>query len=78
MANNTKYVILGLLTEAPLSGYEIKKLVDIRFRFFWSESYGQIYPELKRLTAMGLIDESLSSDARLSGQADLCDQCERT
>jgi len=58
MPNNTKYVILGLLTEAPLSGYEMKKLVDLRFRFFWSESYGQIYPELKRLTAAGLISET--------------------
>lgn len=52
----TDYVILGLLSEKPLSGYEIKKLIDIRFRFFWSESYGQIFPSLKRLNADGLIE----------------------
>ena len=53
----TDYVILGLLGEAPLSGYQIKKLVDLRFRFFWSESFGQIFPALRALAAQGLIAE---------------------
>lgn len=51
----TRYVILGLLAEAPMTGYNIKKLVDARFRFFWSESYGQLYPELKALRKEGLV-----------------------
>jgi PadR family transcriptional regulator AphA len=37
------------------TGYEIKQLVDVSARFFWSASYGQIYPELKRLEDSGLI-----------------------
>ena len=53
----TDYVILGLLAEQPLSGYQIKKIVDIRFRFFWSESFGQIFPALKSLAAEGLAEE---------------------
>lgn len=53
----TDYVILGLLGDAPLSGYQIKKLVDLRFRFFWSESFGQIFPALRALAAQGLIAE---------------------
>jgi len=53
----TDYVILGLLAEQPLSGYQIKKIVDIRFRFFWSESFGQIFPALKSLAAAGLAEE---------------------
>ena len=53
----TEYVILGLLNEAPLTGYQIKKYIDIRFRYFWSESYGQIYPTLKSLVGRGLIAE---------------------
>jgi Predicted transcriptional regulators len=58
MANaKTKYVILGLLSEHDLTGYEIKKIIDMRFSFFWNESYGQIYPELKRMVAEGLICE---------------------
>ena len=40
----TRYVILGLLLEGSLSGYDIKKIIDTRFSFFWSESYGQLYP----------------------------------
>jgi DNA-binding PadR family transcriptional regulator len=49
-------VILGLLSLAPRSGYEIKTVVDRSTRFFWAASYGQIYPELKRLEAEGLIE----------------------
>lgn len=54
----TDYVILGLLGERPMSGYEIKKVVDIRFGFFWNESFGQIFPSLKRLLEEGLISEA--------------------
>ncbi|MEK4511451.1 PadR family transcriptional regulator [Paenibacillus sp. FSL K6-2524] len=53
--NKTRYVILGLLNEEDLSGYEIKRIIDLRLSFFWNESFGQIYPELKRLTLEGLI-----------------------
>lgn len=53
--SKTKYVILGLLAEDALTGYEIKKIVDTRFGFFWNESYGQLYPELKRLAQQGFI-----------------------
>lgn len=52
----TRYVILGLLNEEPLSGYDIKKIIDIRMSFFWQESYGQIYPELSKLREEGLIE----------------------
>ena len=55
----TEYVILGLLSEAPLTGYEIKKIIDLRFHFFWNESYGQLYPALKALSDDGLIEEAL-------------------
>jgi DNA-binding PadR family transcriptional regulator len=54
--NPTAYVILGMLQASPKSGYEIKALVDNSTRFFWAASYGQIYPELRRLTAAGLIE----------------------
>lgn len=56
--SKTKFLILGLLSEEPLSGYEIKKIVDTRFSFFWSESFGQIYPQLKKLSEEGLIEET--------------------
>src|SRR5215218_10184656 len=53
--SSTAYVVLGMLREKPRSGYEIKQAVDKSTRFFWAASYGQIYPELKRLAAAGLV-----------------------
>jgi PadR family transcriptional regulator, regulatory protein AphA len=52
----TAHVILGMVSREPRSGYEIKALVDRTTRFFWTASYGQIYPELKRLSEAGLIE----------------------
>jgi DNA-binding PadR family transcriptional regulator len=49
-------VILGLLSYAPMSGYDMKQAVERSTRFFWAASYGQIYPELRRLEAQGLIE----------------------
>ncbi|HWM64101.1 MAG TPA: PadR family transcriptional regulator [Solirubrobacterales bacterium] len=52
----TAYVILGMVNREPRSGYEIKAAVDSSTRFFWAASYGQIYPELKRLSEAGLVE----------------------
>jgi len=62
----TAYVILGLLAIEPnLSGYEMRRTVKDSVGFFWAESYGQIYPTLRRLAAEGLIAEQPSaSDGR--------------
>jgi DNA-binding PadR family transcriptional regulator len=37
------------------TGYDIKQLVDKSTRHFWAASYGQIYPELRRLEEQGLV-----------------------
>jgi PadR family transcriptional regulator AphA len=52
----TAKVILGMLSFGPKSGYEVKALVDRSTRFFWAASYGQIYPELRKLAEAGLIE----------------------
>jgi len=57
----TAKVILGMLAARPRSGYEIKQLVDSSARYFWAASYGQIYPELKKLEKAGLITGDDSS-----------------
>jgi PadR family transcriptional regulator, regulatory protein AphA len=56
MLSRTAYVILGMIKLGRRTGYEIKSLVDVSTRFFWAASYGQIYPELKRLDEGGLIE----------------------
>jgi DNA-binding PadR family transcriptional regulator len=52
----TARVILGMLKLGARTGYEIKTITDISTRFFWGASYGQIYPELRRLEAAGLVE----------------------
>jgi DNA-binding PadR family transcriptional regulator len=55
--NQSAYAILGILSFHPRqTGYHIRKTVESSVRYFWSESYGQIYPTLKRLAAEGLIE----------------------
>jgi len=51
---STRYSILGLLSLAPMSGYEVRKVAADSIGHFWSESYGQIYPTLRELVAAGL------------------------
>jgi PadR family transcriptional regulator AphA len=51
----TGRVILGMIALGKQTGYDIKQLVDRSVRYFWAASYGQIYPELRRLEEQGLI-----------------------
>jgi PadR family transcriptional regulator AphA len=44
------------------TGYDIKQKIEISTQFFWGASYGQIYPELKRLERAGLV--SAEADPR--------------
>ncbi len=53
--NHTAIVLLGMLGGGPKSGYDVKALVDKSTRFFWSASYGQIYPQLRELESAGLV-----------------------
>jgi len=59
-------VLLGMLSLGPRSGYDIKTVVDRSTRFFWAASYGQIYPELRRLESEGL---SEGEDAPKGGRS---------
>jgi DNA-binding PadR family transcriptional regulator len=53
----TPNALLGLLTLKPMSGYDIRALIPQSIGHFWSESYGQIYPSLKRLAAAGFVEK---------------------
>jgi len=67
--NQTSYLILGALSIEPnLSGYDIRKGIESSVSYFWHESYGQIYPTLKRLAAEGLIVESKPDKAARKGR----------
>jgi PadR family transcriptional regulator, regulatory protein AphA len=51
----TGRVILGMIAFGKQTGYDIKQFVDKSTRHFWAASYGQIYPELRRLEHQGFI-----------------------
>lgn len=56
MKENTgksKYVLLGMLAHSPQTGYTIKKWIENEYSHFWQESFGQIYPTLKKLVIEG-------------------------
>lgn len=48
--------LLGLLSLGAMTGYEIRQLIESSIGNFWNESFGQIYPALKRLETEGLVD----------------------
>lgn len=50
-----KYAILGLLNREPLTGYDIAREFKKDLGEFWTATHSQIYPELKKLLAEGLI-----------------------
>jgi PadR family transcriptional regulator, regulatory protein AphA len=54
--SSTAQALLGLLTIEPMSGYDVGQMVRVSIGHIWRESYGQIYPNLKRLAADGLVD----------------------
>jgi DNA-binding PadR family transcriptional regulator len=56
---NAKYVLLGLLSHNPMTGYDIKKAVTNRMSYFWDLSYGQIYPTLSQLEKTGHITKKV-------------------
>jgi DNA-binding PadR family transcriptional regulator len=59
----SKYAILGMLSIAPMSGYDIKKEVEQSISNFWTESYGQIYPVLRNLITEKLVTKTVEREA---------------
>ncbi len=49
------YMVLAMIRDGFDTGYRIKQFIEKAAAFFWSVSYGQIYPELRRLEGAGLI-----------------------
>ncbi|MGE0433434.1 MAG: PadR family transcriptional regulator [Planctomycetota bacterium] len=48
--SKTRFAILGMLSiRGPCTGYDIKKEIEASISYFWNESYGNLYPILRRL-----------------------------
>ena len=63
-SNKTEYALLGILSIEPMSGYDIRNYVQQSIGFFWQESYGQIYPALRQLTARRLVSKRRAKTSR--------------
>ena len=61
--------VLGLLHDAPMHGYELRKRLNGLLGAFRALSYGTLYPALKSLTAQGLIQEAAADDGTTSALA---------
>lgn len=53
--NKTFYVILGFLSHEDLTGYGIKKRIDLSLHYFWGAGFGQIYPSLNLMEKKGWV-----------------------
>ena len=52
---DVKTVCLGMLTDGPASGYDLKKEFESTFAHFFAAGYGSIYPALSSLSEEGLL-----------------------
>ena len=62
---NLDYALLGLLHQAPQSGYDLRKVFAETALGTYSSSPGAIYPALKRLEAKGFINGEVDSTIAL-------------
>ncbi|AOX45899.1 PadR family transcriptional regulator [Microbacterium sp. BH-3-3-3] len=55
-----RYALLALLTAQPMTGYDLAKAFHVSVGHVWHAPDSQIYPELKRMVADGLlVDEAV-------------------
>ena len=52
----SRYAILGLLSQGPLSGYALRQRFGESLANFWRLSFGQIYPLLHQMEGEGLVE----------------------
>jgi len=59
------YALLGLLEQAPRSGYDLRKIFETMALGSYSGSPGAIYPALRRLEQLGLIEGEVDATKAL-------------
>jgi len=62
---DVKTVCLGILTDGPASGYDLKKQFESTFSHFFAAGYGSIYPALSALARQDLVTcEEIPQDGK--------------
>ncbi|GHJ35028.1 PadR family transcriptional regulator [Streptomyces sp. TS71-3] len=59
-----RHALLGLLVDRPASGYDLMKLFDDSLANVWPATQSQMYGELGRMAAAGLVDVSAEGPRR--------------
>jgi PadR family transcriptional regulator, regulatory protein AphA len=68
-----RHALLGLLADTPQNGYDLtKRFEQTLSEHAWSAGHSQIYPDLKRMTAEGLLEvvEEGSRGSKVYGVTD--------
>lgn len=64
--NMLKYVLLGFLNYQPMTGYDLKRLIDSSTEHFWHAYHSQIYTSLRKMEQEGLVTSIIDdSDEKL-------------
>jgi len=50
-----EFIIIGMVLDKPLTGYDIKKYIEDGIGVFYKASYGSLYPSLKKITEKGCL-----------------------
>lgn len=55
-----RHAILGVLSAEAMTGYDLVRYIDDSVGYVWSASQSQVYPELRRMEAEGLIQATVA------------------
>jgi DNA-binding PadR family transcriptional regulator len=63
-----RYILLGFLTYQPMTGYDLKSLMEQSTSHFWHAYHSQIYTTLRKLEEEGMVtsEEIQEDDQRLN------------
>jgi DNA-binding PadR family transcriptional regulator len=56
---NMQDVILGFIYDQPMSGYDIKQMMENSVSYFFDASFGAIYPALRKMEKEGLVEKQV-------------------
>ena len=55
-----RHALLGVIKDKPLTGYDLVRHFQGTVGFLWSAPQSQIYPELRRMEAAGLVQAEVA------------------
>ena len=63
-----EHILLGLIRQAPSSGYDLKRIFAVTPMGVYQPSSGALYPALRRLELKGLVQAQAGQDGNSARQ----------